>query len=73
MKWYQFQLATVCLVTLVAGVLLGLNFTPRPPPKVEYAGWTTAGHSYGWPSTWHDARLVRAQQPFDSLLVPWLG
>jgi hypothetical protein len=72
MKWYQFHLSTMIAVMLAASVLLGLNFTPQPPPKVDREGFDVIGHSYGWPSVYHDAKVVRTPQPLNSNAL-WLG
>ncbi len=73
MKWYQFHLSTVVIVTLTAGVLLGINLTPKPPPKIDRPEFEVVGHSYGWPSSWHDAKVVRMIPFTMNSKTPWLG
>jgi hypothetical protein len=58
MKWYQFHLSTALLATLVAAVLLGINLTPKPPPTIDREDFEVVGNSYGWPSTWHNGKIV---------------
>jgi len=65
MKWYQFHLSTFLILTLIAGVLLGLNLTPQPPPQLNSNrdSFYVTGHSYGWPSQWDEARVERRIPP----------
>ena len=50
-RWLQLHLSTCILMTLVAGVLVGLNLSPRH--EQYYKGWVewTERLSYGWPFT----------------------
>jgi hypothetical protein len=47
--WFQFSLATAIVMMLVAGGLIGANFTPRPGAVTQADFPSVTRFGYGWP------------------------